>query len=281
MRVESATNGSISYYIAKTKRALSLETLDYLKNYDSDNFKYINQEMQKDDEPAKLLDHQSIFSFNSNEKDYVSILYEDTDSLMSELEDMIFASSSTYHLRDSYKKLKSKEMINFGTHNENSYGFISYNKNDVQDSEIFITTNQSIVGVATTLVHELQHHHDLNRVSKQQNQQIDTFTLELNAFAKEYQFLNNTNYIYDESYTSLGKLAKDIYINAKEFKEKNITELNKIEFFSSLLEQIGYDKKEQFKKEFISSKDIELSKIITVSNGLDRMVFDSLVKNNL
>jgi hypothetical protein len=77
----------------------------------------------------------------------------------------------------------------------------------------------------------------------------------------------------------LDNLAKDIYINANDFKEQNITEPNKIEFLSSLLEQIGYDKKEQFKKEFISSKDIELGKVINISSGLNRMVFDRKIKN--
>ena len=279
MRVNSISSSSRISYISDIKKPLSLKEIDYLKNFNSDNFKHSGYEVQEDDEPTKLLDHQSIFSFDTNEENYVSNLFEDTTTLMNELEDMIFNLPSTNHLKENYEELKSNDMISFGTHDESSYGFIEYNQNDIQNTEIFITTDQSIVGVATTLVHELQHHYDLNRVSKQQNQQIDTFTLELNAFAKEYQFLYDSNYIYDESYISLDNLAKDIYINANDFKEQNITEPNKIEFLSSLLEQIGYDKKEQFKKKFISSKDIELGKVINISSGLNRMVFDRKIKN--
>jgi hypothetical protein len=72
----------------------------------------------------------------------------------------------------------------------------------------------------------------------------------------------------------LSNLAKDVYINTNDFKKQNITDPNKIKFLSSLLEQIGYDKEEQFKKKFISSKDIELGKIINISSGLNRMIFD-------
>jgi hypothetical protein len=162
MRANSTSSSSRISYISDIKKTLSLNEIDYLKNYNSDNLKHSSHEIQEDDKPTKLLDHQSIFSFDTNEENYVSNLYEDTATLMNELENMIFNLPSTNHLKENYEELKSNDAISFGTHNQSSYGFIGYYQNDIQNTEIFITTDRSIVGVATTLVHELQHHYDLN-----------------------------------------------------------------------------------------------------------------------
>jgi len=278
MRVSSVSNNSSISNLSNIKKPLSLETMDYLDNYSQENFKHTNLEIIKDDKSNKLLDHQAVFSFDTKEEEYVSNLYEDTKTLMNELENMIFNHASTYHLKEGYEKLKSDDSIQFGIHNDDSYGFISYLSNNVSKSDIFITTDQSVVGVATTLVHELQHHYDLNKVAKEQKQSIDTFSLELNAFAKEFEFLNDGHYIYDESYISLPQIAKDVYVQSNEMKINEINHPQSIAFMSNLFEQIGYEEEMLFKKEFVSDINVELKKIINTSNELNRIVFDSLVK---
>ncbi|MCK5293602.1 MAG: hypothetical protein KAJ49_03040 [Arcobacteraceae bacterium] len=272
MRISSILSVSYIPYISNVKKTKPIDSdvKEYLDNYENKSFE--KQIKKEESNEVKLLNHQKIFSYKNIDDDSLVLNLSD-DELLYKLENMLLNDMSTSHLKESFDELIKSNSISFGTHNKNSVGYVSYNKNDINNANIFISTEQSILGIATTLVHELQHHYDLNNTATQSNQSIDNYTLEVNAFAKEYEFLKNNYHLEDESYISLPKIAKDIYINSNSMQYQNVKSTNEVSFMAELLENIGYERDNMFQSKLIVNKEIELSKIIDNKSKLDSIIF--------
>jgi len=178
------------------------------------------------------------------------------DILVSKIKEMMNC-KSTYDLLDIFEMLLNADKIIYGSNSDESLGFISYDNEDIVDSDIFITTNQPFLGVVTTTIHELTHYKDLNNTALRYIQSINSFDMEINAYAKEYEFLEENNYLDDVSISSSQKI---IYENAYKLKNNaNISNQEK-SFMLELLETIGYDKTKLLQPRLVSNKKIELDR---------------------
>ncbi|MEA3552925.1 MAG: hypothetical protein U9R39_00830 [Campylobacterota bacterium] len=208
------------------KKQISSELNDYLENYTNDNFRHNGQD-KYETKGSGLLDHQNFFRFETSPDDYVSNIYNDME-LIEEIKYMLNDYNS-YDILESFEKLIEEDKINFGTHNDSSLGFLAYNRDDVENSEIFITTDRSLLGVVTTVVHEITHYTDLNGIANQTVQNTTGYDLDVNAFSRSYQFLKDKSFIDDKPYQDLSRLEKNIYelaYEVKNSKKENISQKN-------------------------------------------------------
>lgn len=280
MRISRITSNysQISTPSVKVSGPLSYEIKSYLENYSQENFSHHKGYEENSNKPTKLLDHQALFNFGTDEEEYVSRLYTDEKELIDGVKDML-SNKTTYDLIDIFDRLIQEDKLRFGTHDENSSGFISFDSNDVKNSDIFITTDQSLLGVATTVVHELTHYKDLNNIALQSVQNISGYDLEVNAFGKAYSFLKNNYHLEDSSYKSLSKLAKDVYKSAYSVKEQNYISLEAKTHMLNLLEDIGYERDHLLYIRLISNKDIDLAKELFSTSQLNSIIFRSKILN--
>lgn len=274
MKVHNITSNNLSITTTSSK-SLSKELKSYLDNYSRENFTHSNPQEQQS-KHSNLLNHQDLFRFEINEDEYVSKVYLDDQEVKQTVRNMLM-SNSTNDLLSTYDLLVDDGRLTFGIHQEDSAGDISFDRDNIQNCEIFITTDQPILGVVTTVIHELTHFNDLNKISQQSLQSTNSYELEVNAFSKEYEYLLENNYTLDTSFISLSNLEKDIYQNAYTLKNEN--NLSKKSFMIELLENIGYEKDSLLERKLVSNKNIELNRQVATSE-LHTMVMKNKINND-
>jgi hypothetical protein len=229
---------------------------------------------KSDNEPV-LKDHSRFFLFDFDESEYVSNLYPDQNEIFKQVEDMLFT-KNTKHLEKHYYELKNSSRLSFGTHNINSLGFVMFNEFDISDAEIFIVTEQSIVGLVATLVHELQHYYDLKCLAKKRLG-TTTYNLEVSAFSKEYDLLKDVNFLASDDYKKLSALTRDMFELSNFIANSKHFSLEDHKKMKGFLVTVGYNRYKLSVNRFVIDKSMSYN-IAKVSSPVDEMIIKNRLK---
>jgi hypothetical protein len=186
-----------------------------------------------------------------------------SDEVLEKIEKIIFT-ESTIHLKDIYYELKNSHRLSLGVRNINS-------------TFLFISTRQSWLGVAGTLINRLQTYYDRTQISKNVKN-IDYMYEKINAFATEYDFFSDIKALDDKNYQALAPIIKDIFHQSSNCINNEIyfKNINAIKNLYNIMTRIGYDQEELSKKIVFHAGSIDkLEQNMTI----EKLAFLARMKN--
>jgi hypothetical protein len=180
-------------------------------------------------------DPDNFFLLNYYSENYVSLMEFDNKTIIEKIEKIIFT-PNTIHLKDVFEELKQNNRIYFG-------------KRNINNLFIFITTEQSWLGVAGTLVNKLQQYYNRIKHTKT-TKSIDYIYEKIDSIAVEYKFFIDINALEDPNYKALAPIIKDIFKLSWECIENNnyINNINAVKNLYNILSKIGYNQEGLSKK---------------------------------
>jgi len=198
---------------------------------------------RKNNKPLKA--HTNFFdSLFLNKDNFVKNTFSNQKDVISKLKQIIFSTKIGNTVKNEFNVLNSKNKIEVGLMDKELNGHFCYEMDNVNNSKIFLRGNQSISMMASTLIHELKHFKDLLHSAKSR-QYLTIFELETNAFADQYELLNELKYTNSKEYQALKKHSKDLFEYSQKYVYKN--KINNVDFIKhlwKLLSLIGYNKEE-------------------------------------
>jgi hypothetical protein len=267
--------GNVVTPSSTTKKVIGKQDSEYL-DYNQENFRQNDQ--NKENKKHTLINHQKFFLYtqNQDEIDNEEETFQTEEQLVSKIKEML-STSETLDIYNGFEELYNTERIKFSSSDE-SLNNDTLDVNNIQNNDIVISKDQSLLGIVTTVIHEIKHYKDVNDKALNINQSTNSFDLEVRAFAKEYEYILQNNYINDKSFQSLPEKVKDIYTTAYDITHNNSTLYTK-DHMMDLLQTIGYERNDLIENEIITNKEVELNRQLNSSNSINSLLFQSKFGN--
>jgi hypothetical protein len=143
-------------------------------------------------------------------------------------------------LSEYYFLLKNEDNIEVGFDSGNFSGYFEPSNINIKDSKIFLQGNETLISMASTLIHELTHLMDINNIKNTVGlRHLTTCDLEINAFANEYIFFIQGNYLKNIEFDGLSHTAK-LLLNESS-KYSNNKNIHSKRHLLDLLSGVGYE----------------------------------------
>ena len=176
-------------------------------------------------------------SFIQNKK-----IYKHTGHVLLKVERILSKTKVFQPLKKSYFYLKMNNRIILKTddNKQENYGNLEFSLDGINNSNIVINAQKSLIDMSATLIHELRHYYDLKNLSTKTSY-LNILALELSAFNDTYLFFKEMCFLNTTSYMSLSCNARELLEQSYIYhlNNKEISPQGKMNIIN-LMNSIGY-----------------------------------------